>query len=256
MARGNFAADSSDIVTAHEGTQTLIEKATSFLGQKPVFWGRYFKAPGNTERVQYQANRENQALNRAGIPVLPIARQTNHVDETERIGRFDARGNAEAIIQAFGEDYLASKGAEFFVFLDVEPSTPMSVDYWIGWASVITAHSESLSEGRFKFLPCVYHHRNDRQTIRAINSAFNERRIKCYGVWVARYFNPDDTMCHRPTDWMPEFVEPVIPVQAPLLAWQYIGDCFRTHALDFNQVNPNINQETELLKFLILPPAD
>ena len=40
MARGKFGADSNEIVTALEGGQTLIKKATSYLGQKPAFWGR------------------------------------------------------------------------------------------------------------------------------------------------------------------------------------------------------------------------
>src|SRR5689334_15402088 len=139
MARGKFGADSNEIVTALEDGQTLIKKATSYLGQKPAFWGRYFKAPGNTKRAQYQAKLENQALHGESIPVLPLGRQTPRVGGSEEEGRLDARGNAEAIIQSFGMDYLKKTGGDFFVFLDVEPQVPMSLNYWVGWASSITS---------------------------------------------------------------------------------------------------------------------
>src|ERR1700730_6602487 len=67
-------SDTSTVVT-----QKLIALATVQLGSKPLFWGRYFKAPGDQNPIRYQAHLEGPILNSNGIRVLPIAQQTNNV---------------------------------------------------------------------------------------------------------------------------------------------------------------------------------
>ena len=58
--KGIAGADSTRLVT-----QELIASAVDVLASLPRFWGRYFKGPGNTNPVQYQARRENSVLSRA-----------------------------------------------------------------------------------------------------------------------------------------------------------------------------------------------
>ena len=52
--------------------------------------------------------------------MLPIARQTTHVDGTQAEGSADAQLNVEDLIKTFGASYLQSQGGRFLMFLDVE----------------------------------------------------------------------------------------------------------------------------------------
>ena len=58
-----------DVVT----TQDWIDKSTTALGTKPLFWGRYFKGPGNTDPTQYQPNSENALIKENNIKILPTS---------------------------------------------------------------------------------------------------------------------------------------------------------------------------------------
>jgi hypothetical protein len=70
MAKGKFGGDSNNIVTAKdENGKTLIEVATELFGEPPVFWGRYFKGPGNRAREQYQPTLENRPLRDNNLPL-------------------------------------------------------------------------------------------------------------------------------------------------------------------------------------------
>jgi hypothetical protein len=82
-----------------------------------------------TGLVEYRARRENQALRDRDIRVLPIARQTRHVDRTQAEGSADAQLNAEDFIRTFGASYLQSRGGKFIMMLDVEGTPSLSTDY-------------------------------------------------------------------------------------------------------------------------------
>jgi hypothetical protein len=59
-------------------TQGMVGIAKRQLGTVPVFWGRYFKGPGDQNPVRYQSQLEGPVLRANNIRVLPIAQQTNH----------------------------------------------------------------------------------------------------------------------------------------------------------------------------------
>ena len=54
-------ADCVGIDQASTASTNCLQVATQKLGQPPVFWGRYFKEPGNTSSIQYQVNLESRA---------------------------------------------------------------------------------------------------------------------------------------------------------------------------------------------------
>ena len=259
MAQGKPGADSNDLVTATVGGISLLDRAKNLFGEDPVFWGRYFKGPGNSDPVQYQAHLENAALRARNIRLLPVARQTNHVGESEGQGRADGILQTEGLLSAFDPDYLLTIGANFYYFLDVETSTPLSRGYYRGWAQALVQHSQEYTGGKVRLAPCVYLSRDDAATCEALTAAVENDGAECHGIWVARYFNHDDTGCHRLVDWDSERVQPVSKVPAPVLLWQYAGDCFGDSPgngpIDANQVNPGIDLQNDLLSHLILPPA-
>jgi len=111
MAIGSPGADSSNLVTRLIGGKPMVDVAAELLGQMPVLWGRYFTSVATSGLVEYRARRENQALRDRNIRVLPIARQTKHVDGTQADGSADAQLNAEDLIKTFGVSYLQSQGA-------------------------------------------------------------------------------------------------------------------------------------------------
>jgi len=156
MAIGRAGADSSNLVTRHIGGKPMVDVAAELFGQMPVLWGRYFTSAATSGLVEYRARRENQALRDRNIRVLPIARQTKHVDSTQAEGSADAQLNVEDLIKTFGASYLQSQGGRFLMFLDVEGTPSLSTDYYLGWARTLVDHSQSISHGTVTILPGVY----------------------------------------------------------------------------------------------------
>lgn len=254
MTRGKFGGDSNNLVTAEVEGKTLIELATEFFGEAPLFWGRYFKRPGNTSTEQYQAARENKALHDRNIRLLPLARQTGNVGGNRARGQQDGARNVDAYLASLGVDYVKSQGSAFVMFLDTEPrpGPAMSVNYYVGWAGAVIERSRELTAGAVTVLPCVYLNHNDEQTCNALTSAVEDHGAECHGVWVARYPTPDANNCLAARDWSSTFVRPEARLPCDILLWQYFGDCHEW--LDGNQTNPAIDLQDSLLSKLILPP--
>src|SRR5438128_6316182 len=114
-------------------TPALLQVAKDALGVSPAFFGRYFKNPQNREDVQYQSRTENPILHTRNIPVLCLARQTARVTGKEADGIADAVWNMAAVIEAFGLLHLHGLGFDPLIFLDTEPESPLSADYYYGW---------------------------------------------------------------------------------------------------------------------------
>jgi hypothetical protein len=246
-ASGNFVsiASTADAVaggtgadTAYVVTDATIDVATRQLGAKPLFWGRYFKDRGNPDGAQYKGARENATLRAHNIPVLPIARQTNHVVGSGQLGRTDGGKNVAALIEAFGEAYLRNLGKRVLVFLDVEPSHPVSADYYFGWASEIVGYSTPPV-----FAPALYGNKNSPATWVGLSAAMR-RGAECHGLWIAHY-----TGCAAGKAWSEQDAVPA-GIDCPVLAWQYAENCA---SVDLNVINPAYRQQ--LLDGLILPPA-
>jgi hypothetical protein len=242
LAKGIAGADSTSPVT-----QELIDRAVDVLASAPMFWGRYFKGPGNTNPVQYQAGRENPVLDRAKVRVLPIARQTNNVGGSRRDGDRDGRRNAQAIVEAFGHQYLGSLNNNPLVFLDVEQTVPLSAEYYLGWSVALADEGRKLSNDAVNLTPAVYSSHGSKQTWRALSTCLR-RGATCSGVWVARYVVSDG--CAPMPVWSEERVRPVgLPQEVPVLAWQYAQNC---KDIDCNQANPRF--QDQLMDQLIPPP--
>jgi hypothetical protein len=260
MAKGSPGADSSDLVTSIWHGKSLLDLANQNLGQDPVLWGRYFKEPGNSNHFQYQATLENAALAERNIKLLPIARQTNHVGGSRSLGISDAQTQVDGLIAAFGVQYLANTGKDYYFFLDTEPGVPLSSDYYNGWSETVVNRSRNRSGGAFTIHPCIYLNHGDKPTCQALSHSVSNDGAECAGAWVAHYVSHPAMSCVPMPDWDTGFATPESPIPVPVLLLQFTGDCFGTNPadpedgpLDCNQVNPNIDLANDLLNFLIPP---
>lgn len=249
MSRGNPGADSSTPVT-----DALISTATQQFGQAPQFWGRYFTSPTASGSVEYHHAAESPVLARHNVRLLPVARQTTHVGGSQQQGVSDAQLNVQDFLDTFGQQYLASQGGQFLLFLDVEgsPSTgspSLSLDYYLGWAQTLVSYSRSQTGDAVTILPCVYARQGDNETWDALVTA-NGRGATCNGAWVARYYYSGCDM----TDWNDSVVLPSVKLPFDVLLWQYAENCC-DGAIDCNQTNPSLDTNTLLLDRLVLPPA-
>jgi hypothetical protein len=250
MAKGKPGADSSVLVTNQIQGKTLVQLASDLFGGVPAFWGRYFTSVASSGNVEYRHLKENRILRQNGIRVLPIARQTRNVNGSQAQGSADAEANAEDLIITFGQDYLASQGSEFLMFLDVEGSPSLSAAYFTGWAQTLMAHSASITGGNVTILPCVYATRSDLATWQAVVDCAGQG-ILCQGAWVARWVQDG---CAGLEEWDDTRVSPKLQLPCKILAWQYSDDCWGGAGFDCNQSNPNIDADQEFLSMLVLPP--
>ncbi len=168
------------------GNSHLIDVAGQVLTKPPAFFGRYFKKPGNTDPVQYQSASENAIFGKTGIRILCIGRQTNHVNGSGALGVSDAADNINAIMAAFGPQYLKNLGMAPIVFLDTEPQNPMSAEYYSSWASTLTNPPAGIDTAGLSFTPAIYLNKSDDTTWKALQRAIGGG-APCAGAWVARY---------------------------------------------------------------------
>lgn len=249
MSRGFPAADSCLPVTVD-----LIESATQLFGRAPLIWGRYFTGPTTSGSVEYHHASESQILAQHNIRLLPVARQTTQVGGSQEQGVSDAQRNVDDVLATFAQDYLASLGTEFLMFLDVEgsPSTgspSLALDYYTGWAQTLIDYSRGRTANAITILPCVYARQSDKETWEVLVTA-SAQGVKCNGGWVARYYYSSCNM----SDWDESIVTPAVELPFDVLLWQYAENCCEG-TIDCNQINPNVDIETVLLNKLILPPS-
>lgn len=235
-------------------TQSLIDTAKALFGQTPAVWGRYFTSVTTSGNVEYRHSTENPILAANNIRLLPVARQTTHVGGTQAQGAADAQLNAADFLATFSQQLLAAQGGEFMMFLDVEGSPQtgspsLSLDYYLGWAGTLMSYSKSQSNNTVTIVPCVYGRQGDNDTWNAIATAHTQG-VGCYGVWSARYYTNSCTM----SPWNNAVAIPTVTLPCDVLLWQYAENCCNG-MIDSNQINPNIDAQTQLLNRLVLPPA-
>ncbi|MDF5729696.1 MAG: peptidoglycan-binding protein [Rhizonema sp. PD38] len=224
--------------------KSMIQKAAELMRTSPRFWGRYFQ--GNTKNGEYLHQQENKPLHNAGIRVLPISRQTNEVGGTHRNGVEIGTSHANDVLNTFGEDYLASQGDGFYIFLDVEgfdPQPSLSKEFYKGWSEAVVQASNKV-----KLLPSVYLNGSDQTTLRNLSAAIKEG-AHCHGLWVANYDSKPQI-----GPWNPEKVKLEPPVPCKVLLRQYIGDV-SNGIYDFNQINPFLDNPELVLQRFILPQS-
>jgi hypothetical protein len=249
MPIGSPGADSSNLVTRLIDGKPMLDVAATEFGRMPVLWGRYFTSVAATGLVEYRARRENQALRDRNIRVLPIARQTRHVDGTQATGSADAQLNVEDFIKTFGASYLQSQGGKFIMMLDVEGTPSLSIDYYMGWARTLVDHSQSFSSGAVTIYPGVYATHSDDSTWQAVADA-GDRGVKSQGVWVARWRARG---CSALLDWDQAIVTPNVKLPCEVLLWQFADECHGGDGFDCNETNPNIDLQ-DILSQCVLPP--
>jgi hypothetical protein len=253
-----FGADSLDPVTIILDGQPIIDQATALYGEKPAFWGRYFKDPASAGvGGQYDPATETPVLRAAGIPLLAVARQTNRVGGTSADGAADAQGNSDAIEAAFGWNSISTAGNEALVFLDVEITGSASAAYFTGWSNGLIARSQARSGNKVTLVPCIYAGPVDNKTWTAVAASI-AAGARCDAVWACRYNNPG-TGCHPPPAW-DNTGRLALPagVNCPVAAWQYDAGCHANAAgaggFDMSIANPNLaNLQSYFLDRLITP---
>jgi hypothetical protein len=233
-------------------TDEIVSMVRTRFGAAPLFWGRYFKKPGFAQ--DYQPQLENDVFNRNAIRLLPIARQTARVAGTATEGAEDAVQNVDAFTTSLGVDYLSSIGGEMLMFLDVEGTSAknpnLSLDYWIGWASSLTAYSAQVGGGRFVIIPAVYCRQNQNPTWEVLARAA-QLGIACAGAWV---FRMRSGACDKPIpEWDAPFNTPAVALPCPVMLWQFAIDCLFSGGIDFDMVNPDPAVASALLNRLVFP---
>ena len=258
---GPFAVDTTDPVT-----QASINEATLIYKSAPTFWGRYFNGVGyRSAGYEYELS-ENAPLAANKIPILPVARSGPNVSKNDRVlGEQDAKSQAEDILEDFGEDYLASKGGTFYVFLDVESDTPLSSEYYLGWSTTLENYSSKV-----RLLPAVYMSATENQTSQSITDAISQG-AHCYGLWVAGYpyYNEscvslpysqpvwdqglDATPTTLPSCWSESDIS-LEDGKCPALVWQYGGNITcGDFEYDLDMVSPNIDAQTFFSRLIPAP---
>lgn len=236
--RGMGGTDTLQRVQAY-----MIPEAWKYMGTFPRFWGRYFQ--GNLNFGEYLRSIENKPLRNAGIRVLPISRQTNRVDESQQVGEQLGALHARDVLNTFGESYLASQQVDgFYFFLDVEPTDPLSVGFYIGWSTAVIKSSTKV-----RLLPAVYLNAADSITTKNLSTAMKSG-AQCHGLWVANY-GTNQALIYP---WNKANAKVATPVPCKVLMRQYAGD-IKSGLYDFNQMNPFLDDQELVLKRLILPPA-
>lgn len=225
--------------TTETVTEQMIGQAHDFITAQPRFWGRYFQ--NRKDDTEYLHAKENKPLHDAKIRVLPISRQTDLVNRDKQQGIDIGRSHAADVLKTFGEDYLASQGDAFYIFLDVENGTPsLSVEFYQGWSEAVVKASSKV-----QLLPSVYLNPSDGTTLSHLSEAMKSG-AKCYGLWIARYVDKPQIQ-----HW--KHIKLVPPVPCKILLHQYVQEVGKI--FDFNQINPYLDDPELVLKRLILPPA-
>lgn len=225
------------------------------LGQSPAFWGRYFHAPGQKNArgqvVSHYSAAENAFLRSKFVRVLPVARQTVHVGGDGETGAEHARLNVEAIFETFPAGYLAGACPNPLVFLDVEPTHPLSPDYYLGWSAALMDHSTERSNGGVRMRPAIYAGVKNAPAWAGLTQAMG-RGALCYGAFVARYKFGTPI----PNGWHPDVTTPDGGILPPILAWQYWAcpdGASAEQNFDANIASPF--HSDVLMGGLILPPG-
>jgi hypothetical protein len=191
----------------------------------PVFWGRYFHAPGqknssgHVDSGHYSAA-ENKILRQNNCRLLPIARQTNLVGGTKAKGAAHAALNVAALFEAIPPSFLHAADPDVIMMLDIEPGGDVSAAYWTGWSAALMAKSQELSGGTVTVNPGIYlNSKSNGASVEAINTAI-AGGATCAGMWVARY--PLHKACSDVPDFQQQikFLTPATPTSVPILAWQ------------------------------------
>jgi hypothetical protein len=229
----NFGVDSLALVDAGRR-----DKVIKFFGAAPNFWGRYFTAPGDSD---YDPKKENAILNKNGICVLPLGRQTPNVNKAEKIGTADGKSNVAALLKAFPASFLKQQGNGFYMFLDVEGDPHLSVDYWKGW------HKGVKEGGAGLILPCIYATQGDTETWTALAEAA-KAGAPPHAAWVAAWGQGHQPK-PLPAKWDKDRVTPDVKLPCPVVVWQY------QDGPDFDGDLINMSLKDDQLEPLgILPP--
>ncbi|WP_147281751.1 hypothetical protein [Dyella solisilvae] len=217
------------------------------------FWGRYFKGPNSVGGPQYSGDAEGRLFQKENILLMPLARQTNAVGGSRTLGSSLAKGNVDAFFQEVDVEHAvsASIAKELLFFLDVEPGTDLSEDFYLGWSETLSSEASRVTKGRIGFVPGVYLNRcNNKESVAVLNKIRNEGGY-CAGLMVASYRTTDNP--EEPVDWTTAHVSPSMATDIPILAWQYAADRPPNKHLDYVQVNPDAKIQEYLLSRLIVP---
>jgi len=238
-------------------SQALLTNASSssYVGQAPQFWGRYFYAPGQLNAAgnkdSHYAASESALLRAKGIRVLPIARQTALVGGNAAQATNDAKNNIAALFEVFPAAYLSGADPDILMFLDVEPDNPLSVEYYTAWSATLISEAAGLSNNRVRVHPAIYGNHGDVATWTALNTAVAGDAV-CDGIWVARYYFPSP----QPHAWIDALVAPSVTLPCPILAWQYWSSPDHSpESANFDATLVNQPHADMLISRLVMPPS-
>jgi len=126
----------------------------------------------------------------------------------------------------------------------------MVAEYYAAWSKALIAEANDFSQGRVNFHPAIYGSRGDNKTWSKLTKAMDSGAV-CDGVWIARYFNSQ-----IPRPWNDSVVNPTVPLNCPIVAWQYWASPDNApEDLNFDVNLPSPADFTMLVERLVMSPV-
>jgi hypothetical protein len=190
------------------------------LGAPPQFWARYIHSTSTqAKNGQFDPDKEGKVLSDAGIPLLPIARQTRDVAGDDKLGAKHGKDNVAALAN------IADDVRDKYLFLDVEddPTTKspaMSKAYWAGWAMAVADA---------QVLPCLYIRAASVATLKALKDATDDGS-PFEVLWIARWLGKGPMAPPKAFDPMAKYLKgltdlkfdpKVLDPKQHIAVWQY-----------------------------------
>ena len=178
--------------------------AIGMLGGVPIFCARYFSGVEHGRTLCTPA--DIRILGNYGIRLLPVARQTNHLDDLTAAAQIQAGRNVDEYLDTL---HLARPKLLPFIgasqqkgdlqpirfYLDAE-AHHFTIDYYMAWATeILNAHNRPKNVNRVRFSSAIYMNVRDaipnNQRPTEYGTILSQIKVYhpelCDGIWWARY---------------------------------------------------------------------
>jgi hypothetical protein len=256
IATAYWGFDSTTKINYDCGGDDLRKWARNIYNDDPNFWGRYFASPGNDTPMLYHSPEGVELAAHNTNHIVPITSPHQPRLETGRANGVDdataALDDVHNAVALGAEMRWPQTDGMVILWLDVEPSTNLSDEYWDGWADTVANYEVS---GVKHFFPGMY---GNPQTGVICGVASRASR-KPYRIWST--YHSDIWSGSKPPKlpgWRVDLDQPKQCSTTQAAFWQYAHDfaysALRTacYSVDVDVVDPG-NDSFQINHTLRLP---
>jgi hypothetical protein len=174
--------------TVPPDTEPIWEAAPSQYGS-PLFWIRYFSPSpnGTVDSSESNAREEFDAAYNSGahyMGVVSSPHQARLASNSEAEGVADAQTLSSAIYTTYHYVGLShfSMPSQLYCWLDQEPTTPLTLNYWYGWSAYVDS-SEWPPTSTYPLYPCLYCQPCADNTYPNCTILANPSSPTCFAIW-------------------------------------------------------------------------